>query len=87
MPCIGDDVVVEFIQLHSLLGQVASSIFPSQPNWTVPYLHDAVYLYLLTVDSMISAGVDYRNASHFIQSTQYMKFTGENESRTGIELR
>jgi hypothetical protein len=56
--------------------QVASSNFALQPNWTVPYLHDAVYLYLLTVDSMVSAGIDFRNASLFVQNAQYSHFTG-----------
>lgn len=47
--------------------KVASTRFAPQGEWAVPYLYDAVYLYMVLASKMIADGLDHTNGTLMFQ--------------------
>jgi len=56
-----------------------SMLLTSQMSWTITYyLHDAVYLYLRTVNQTLAEGYpDYRDGRLILNKTIGQRFTGK----------
>jgi len=63
---------------------VALLLLISQANWTITfYLHDAVYLYLRTVNQTLANGYrDYRDGHLILDKTIGQRFAGRHRSFT-----
>ena len=60
-----------------LVIQTASSDFPQlSSEWVVAYLYDITYLYLRTVDKMVTGGLDFRNGAMLFNLSQTIEFIG-----------
>jgi hypothetical protein len=71
-----------------ILLKVASTQFTPQAEWAVPYLYDAVYLYMVLASKMIADGLDHTNGTLMFQkSYEYsIQFAGKNVTHLGNQF-